>query len=382
MKLMEYQAREMFDSYGIAVMNGITVSDVDDIEMRLVGLRFPLVVKAQVQVGGRGKAGGIKFAEDIDEVKEIAGKMLGGSIKGHKVNQLLIVEKADGVKELYVSIVLDRLTKCPMIIFSSAGGVDIEETAEKNPEAIIKLPINPLIGINRYHAYYIVNRSGIDKQYVEQLFNTLLNMYRLYMEKDAVLVEINPLLVDSKNQLIALDGKVDIDDSALYRQPLILKYRDSIQEEALVVEARKYRLLYIPVEESGDIGVISNGSGMLMSSIDLISKAGMSVAAVLDLGGGATADRIKEATRIVLENPHVKQLFINIFGGITRCNEVAAGIESAMKEQPPGKRIIARLEGTNKEIGIEMLKKIEYDVISVDGLSEGVAELSNGSVRS
>ncbi|HZK60583.1 MAG TPA: succinate--CoA ligase subunit beta, partial [Anaerovoracaceae bacterium] len=198
----------------------------------------------------------------------------------------------------------------------------------------------------------------------------------MFMDTDAMLAEINPLLICEDYSLIALDGKVDVDDSALYRQPRVLEYRDAIQEEKLILEARKFDFLYIPIEEQGDIGVISNGSGMLMSSIDLISKAGMSVGAALDLGGGATSERIKEAVRIMLSNNGIRFLYINIFGGITRCNEVANGVKESMKDQEKGKCVIVRLEGTNKEEGIEILKSANTDIVSVDGLIEGVSALA------
>ncbi len=375
MKFMEYQARETYEKYEIPVKNGVVIDNLENIDKKIEGLSFPLVVKAQVQVGGRGKAGGIQFAENVQEVKTICSKLLFSTLKGHKINKLMIVEKAEGTSELYLSVIIDRLHKCPMIIFSAEGGVDIEEIAATKPEAIIKIPIDTEIGVNKYTAQYMVNKSGIDQALVNPLFNIVSNLYKMLLETDALLVEINPLLICEGNQLVALDGKVDVDDSALYRQPKVLEYRDSIQEEELVLEARKFRFLYIPVEEGGNVAVISNGSGMLMSSIDLITKAGMTVGAVLDLGGGSTSDRIKEAVRIVLSNPDIEYLFINIFGGITRCNEVAEGVKIAMELQPKGKQVIVRLEGTNKNLGIEILNSIDYDVVSVDGLREGVVEL-------
>lgn len=378
MKFMEYQARETFEVYGIPVKNGVVINSLENIEDKIKskGLTFPLVVKAQVQVGGRGKAGGIQFADNIEEVKEISSKLLFSDLLGYKVNHLLLVEKAEGNQELYLSIVLDRLNKSPMIIFSAEGGVDIEEIAATRPEAIIKVSIDPAIGVNKYHAQYIVNKSGVKKELVNPLYDIISKLYKMYMDTDSLLVEINPLLACEDNKLVALDGKVDVDDSALYRQAKVLEYRDSIQEEELILDARNYDFLYIPIEEGGNVAVISNGSGMLMSSIDLIVKAGMTVGAVLDLGGGSTSDRIKEAVRIVLSNTDIKYLFINIFGGITRCNEVADGVKIAMEAQPEGKCVIVRLEGTNKDLGVEIINSINYDVVSVDGLREGVAELS------
>lgn len=375
MKLMEYQARETFKRFDMSVMNAVVVDGVENIEEAIGDLRFPLVVKAQVQVGGRGKAGGVQFAENIEQVNRISEKLLFSDLKGHRVNKLMIVEKAEYNKELYLSIMLDRLSKKPMFIFSAAGGIDIEDTASNTPEAIIKVVIDPMIGVREYDAHYMVNQSGVDKKIIKPLFEFLKKLYGMFIQTDALLAEINPLIITDDYQLIALDGKVDVDDSALHRQKTILEYRDELQEEELILEARKYRFLYIPVEEDGDIAVISNGSGMLMSSIDLISKRNIKVGAALDLGGGATADRIKEAVRIVLSNPNIQYVYINIFGGITRCDEVARGIKEAMKKTASKYSVIVRLEGTNKKEGIAIIQSVGNQVVSVDGLVEGVAEL-------
>lgn len=377
MKFMEYQARETFDQYGIPVMKGVVVDQIEGVEGKLDGLTFPLVVKAQVQVGGRGKAGGIQFADTVEDVKRISQQLLHSDLKGHTIHKLMIVEKAASGKECYLSIILDRLTKAPMIIFSAEGGVDIEETAVTNPSAIIKMPIDTTIGIQKYMIQYIVNKAGLAQEVIPALLDLITRLYEMFVSTDSMLAEINPLLILKDHTLIALDGKVDVDDSALYRQPKVLEYRDSIQEDPLVLDARQFRLLYIPVEDEGDIAVISNGSGMLMSSIDLISKAGMVVGAALDLGGGATADRIKEAIRIVLLREKTKYLFVNIFGGITRCDEVANGVRDAMTTQPKDRCVIVRLEGTNKQKGIDILQSAESDVVSVDGLQEGVQALVN-----
>lgn len=381
MKFMEYQARDTFARFNIPVMNAVVIDNLENIDKKIEGLKFPLVIKAQVQVGGRGKAGGVKFADDATQVNEICKNLLFADLKGHKINKLMIVEKACVKKELYLSIVLDRISKKPMIIFSADGGVDIEQTAVLNPDSIIKVTIDPVIGFNKYSAQYIINRSGIDKNLVTPLFEFIDNLYQMFKDTDSILAEINPLGITEENNLIALDGKVDIDDSALYRQEFAVKYRDEIQEEELILEARKFNFLYIPIEEDGDIGVISNGSGMLMSSIDLISKGNMKVGAALDLGGGATAERIKEAVRIILSNEKIKYLYINIFGGITRCNEVAEGVKTAMLTQSDDKCVIVRLEGTNKDLGVTIIKTIGDKVSSVDGLVEGVAELSKRRIN-
>lgn len=375
MDLMEYMAKKLFVKYDIPTMRGIVIDNVGELESKACDIKFPVVVKAQVQVGGRGKAGGVRFAENFKELLDVSGNILGMDIKGHVVNKLLVAEKLEVSREWYLSIILDRLAKGPMVIFSPVGGVDIEETARTSPEKVLKAAIDPLIGINDYLPRYLLSKSGCSMEYFDQLFDLLKKLYRMFCAADCMLVEINPLVISLENKLVALDGKVSVDDSALYRQPEILEFRDSLAENELILEARKFKFLYIPCEAGGNIAVMSNGSGMIMSCIDLISKSGMTVGAVLDLGGGATADRIQEAIRIILSNQSIKALFINIFGGITRCDEVAAGVKLAAEKLPVEKLVIVRFEGTNKEKGLEILSSIKGNVVSVDGLREGVKEL-------
>ena len=253
--------------------------------------------------------------------------------------------------------------------------MDIEETAKTSPEKVLKVPVDPLIGINDYIPRYLLSKSGSDMTYLDQLFELLKKLYRLFTEFDCMLVEINPLVISDENRLVALDGKISIDDSALARQPEILEFRDSLPDDELVLKARKFNFLYIPCETGGSIGVMSNGSGMIMSCIDMISKQNLSVGAALDLGGGATSDRIREAIGIILSNPKIKALFINIFGGITRCDEVAGGVKAAVESFSGDKLIIVRFEGTNKEKGLDILSSIKGNTVSVNGLREGVGEL-------
>ena len=375
MDLMEYKAKELYDQYAIPTMRGIVIDNLDDLASKASCLNYPVVAKAQVQVGGRGKAGGIKFAENLNELKAVSDSILGMDIKGHIVKKLLIVEKLKVSEEWYLSIMLDRLTKGPMVIFSAIGGMDIEETARTSPEKVITATIDPLLGVKEYLPRYLLSKSGLDMTYFDQLYDLLFKLYRMFCEYDCTLVEINPLVISADNKLVALDGKVSVDDSALARQADILSFRDSLPDDELILEARKFRFLYIPCEPDGDVVVMSNGSGMIMSCIDLISQKGMKVGAALDLGGGATADRIKEAIRIILSNPKIKKLFINIFGGITRCDEVASGVKLAVEELAEDKLILVRFEGTNKEKGMEILGSIQGNVVAVDGLREGVQEL-------
>lgn len=378
MKLMEYQAQLLFKQFGVPVMRGCVVDCADRIAdaMAEADIHYPAVVKAQVQIGGRGKAGGIQFADNPEEAAAHARRLLGSELRGLKVNKLYIVEKAAYKTEWYLSIMLDRLSKQPIIIFSALGGMEIEQTAKTDPDKIKKLIIDPMIGVQDYMARYLLSSSGLDIGYTKQLDALLKSLYSCFMKYDCMLCEINPLVVDNGDRLIALDGKVDIDDSALYRLPDVMAWREELPEEDLVKEARKFDFLYIPVEEGGSIAVCSNGSGMLMSCIDMITKNGMKVGAVLDLGGGATAARIAEAMRILFSTPGVKAVLINIFGGITRCDEVAGGVKLAMEHHDlDGKLIVVRMEGTNKDKGIEIIEGLHSDVIRAEGLRESVAAL-------
>lgn len=382
MKLLEYKAKELFDKYGVPTMNGCVIDSSENMEEEIAkaGLSYPVVVKAQVQIGGRGKAGGIRFADTPEEAKKHCEDLLFTELRGYKVNQLLIVEKSENNKtELYLSIMLDRLTKCPMIIFSANGGMEIEQTAKEDPDKIIKLTIDPFVGVMDYMAAYLLSKSGMDMSYKKQLTDMLTKLYAAFMDYSCMLLEINPLVINAEDKLVALDGKVDIDDSALFRLPDIKEFADKLQpDNPLIKEAAAYNFLYIPIEEGGTIAVTSNGSGMLMSCIDLISKEGMKVGAALDLGGGATADRIKEAIRILFSTPGIKAVLINIFGGITRCDEVAGGVKLALEGQHQDKIVVVRMEGTNKEKGLEIIGSIKgVDIVSVPGLRECVKALAD-----
>lgn len=382
MKLLEYKAKELFDKYDIPTMNGCVIDSAERMvaEIEQAGLVYPVVVKAQVQIGGRGKAGGIRFADTPTEAQKHCEDLLFSELRGYRVNQLLIVEKSEKNKaELYLSIMLDRLTKCPVIMFSASGGMEIEQIAKENPEKIIRLTVDPFVGIRDYMASYLLSASGMDLSYRRQLSAMLKKLYALFMDYSCMLVEINPLVINADDNLVALDGKIDIDDSALFRLPDIQKFAASLQpDNALIREAADFNFLYIPVDPEGTVTVISNGSGMLMSCIDLISKEGLKVSAVLDLGGGATSDRIREAVRILLSTPGAKALLINIFGGITRCDEVADGVKQALEQAHQEKIVVVRMEGTNKDIGLATISEIKgVDIVSVPGLRECVKALTD-----
>lgn len=379
MDLMEYKARELFELAGLPVKKGVVADTVEELVVLVEGnpeISFPLVCKAQVQVGGRGKAGGIKMAENIEELKNAASQILGMDIKGHVVRRLMAVEKADIEKELYVSIMLDRLTKCPLIIFSASGGMDIEEVSKNTPEAICKIPVNPLRGITKQTTDELLAFAGLTGETAIQFVETISKLYDFFLAKDCLLAEINPLAIDKDGNILALDGKVSVDDSAIYRQPEVDEFKQLLEkdENPLIKEARDWNFLYIPCDEKGTIAVASNGSGMLMSCMDRIHDNGMAVYAGLDLGGGATSERIKEAVRIISSGDQVKAVFINIFGGITRCDEVAGGVRLAKELYHIEKPIVIRFEGTNKDKGLEIIQGLD-NVIYADGLIQGVDEL-------
>ncbi|GHV85870.1 succinate--CoA ligase subunit beta [Spirochaetia bacterium] len=375
MKLLEYQAKELFSKYAIPIQKGIVIETKDGAaeKIRSAGLQFPVVIKAQVQIGGRGKAGGVKFADTVEEAADLCGQMLGMDIRGFTARELLLVEKKEIAKEWYLSIMLDRYTKSPLLIFSPLGGMDIEETARTRADKIAKVPIDPLRGVQDYVISYAMDKTGADKQYQSQLKEMAEKLYKLFFDYYTMLVEINPLAIDENGSLIALDGKVEVDDNALALLPDMSACRDKLQEDPQVVEARRVNFLFIPVEEAGDIGVMSNGSGMLMSCIDLITKKGMQIHAALDLGGGATAERIAEAVRIMLSRPRIKTVFICIFGGITRCDEVARGAVIAMSQNAAlGKQLILRMEGTNKDEAAKIVAASELPITVAEGIPNSV----------
>ncbi len=364
MDLAEYKSKELFLKYGISCTYGVIADSINELRNKSGEIIYPAVLKAQVQTGGRGKAGGIKFAENEEELFYHAEKIYGLDIKGHTVKKIMVTYAQPIEKELYLAVILDRTERCPVILYCENGGMDIEA----HPELVKRVPVNPLIGVCDFTTRYLSRSKALSE--------LIIKLYKLFCEYDCLLCEINPLAVTSDGQLIAVDGKITIDDSALKRHTDIAEYVNNSEHNPLSSEAEKYNFLYIPCDDKGDIAVMSNGSGMLMSCIDMITENHMTVRATLDLGGGATADRITEAIRIIMSDHNTRQLFINIFGGITRCDEVAHGIRAAISKYNIEKRIIIRLEGTNKLKGLEILNGLT-GVVNVDGLSEGVGALKN-----
>jgi succinyl-CoA synthetase beta subunit len=376
MDLFEYKAMELFRNYGLPVPPGAVAESPEEAEAAAEKIGFPLVVKAQVQTGGRGKAGGIRTAADMTELKEASRAILGMNIKGHIAKKILLAKKVAVRGEWYFSIILDRLAKTPALLFSESGGMDIEEAARRDKNAVRTLALDPEFGLRDYAIRHLVRNTELPRRYAGKLYEFAEGLYRLYREKDCTLVEINPLGVGPEGDLVALDGKISIDDSALYRHPDLLSYRDTLDEHPLVKKARGFNFLFIPCEPGGTVAVTSNGSGMIMSCIDLLSKAGVKTGAALDLGGGATADRIKEAVKILFESEGIKTLFISIFGGITRCDEVAKGVVMGLEGVGADRTVVIRIEGTNKDKGLDILKSIGGRVVTVDSITEGVREIA------
>jgi succinyl-CoA synthetase beta subunit len=375
MKLLEYQAKEIFKKYDVPIQKGIVIDSREGTaeKLKAADIAFPVAIKAQVQTGGRGKAGGVKFAGNAEDAATLCQAMLGMDIRGYTASELLVEEKKETAKEWYLSIMLDRYTKAPLLIFSPMGGVDIEETALTNADKIAKVPIDPFRGIQDYVITYAIDKTGADKRYKDQLKAMVEKLYKLFFDYYTMLVEINPLAIGSDGNLVALDGKVEIDDNALPFLPDITVWRDKAPDDPQVIEARKVNFLFIPVEADGDIGVMSNGSGMLMSCIDLITRKGMKIHAALDLGGGATAERIAEAVRIMLSRKVMNTVFICVFGGITRCDEVARGAVIAMgKPEARGKNLILRIEGTNKEEAVKIIAESKLPITLAEGIPNSV----------
>jgi succinyl-CoA synthetase beta subunit len=353
MKLHEYQSKLIFSHYGIRIPKGRVASTASDARVIANEMGGRVVIKAQVLVGGRGKAGGIRVAKDADEAEQIAAQILTMEIKGLRVHKILIDEAAAIDQEIYLGITNDRAAKKPVIMASAAGGIDIEEVARTNPEKIIKVHINPLIGIKDYQTRDIAGGIDLPREYWKSFNEILLGLWKAYESNDATLAEINPLIISKDKKLVALDGKMLIDDNALFRHHDLAEMRDTDEDAPSEVEARKYGLTFIKLD--GNIGCMVNGAGLAMASMDILKYFGGEPANFLDIGGGAGADKVVAALRIILSDPNVKAILLNIFGGITRCDEVARGILTAIAEVQPKVPMVVRLVGTNAEEGREIL---------------------------
>ncbi len=353
MKLHEYQSKQMFAKYGIPIPRGEVATRPEDARRIASELGKRVVIKAQVLVGGRGKAGGVKLANNPDEAERVTSQILGMDIKGLTVHKVLVDEAADIKQEIYLAVTLDRVQRRVIMIASAAGGMDIEEVARTAPEKIIRVAIDPFLGLREYQTRQIAYAIGLDRSLVKD-FNTIAQgLYQCFIDVDGSLAEINPLIVNGAGKLQAVDGKILTDDNALFRHGDMAVLRDVDEEAPSETEARQRGLSYIKLD--GEIGCMVNGAGLAMATMDMTQLFGGSPANFLDIGGGAQADKVAAALRLILADPNVKAVLFNIFGGITRCDEVARGIVAALEEVKPHVPMVARLVGTNEEEGRQIL---------------------------
>ena len=358
MDLLEYQGKQLFARHGLSVSSGRAVTTVDEAVSAAEEVGYPVVVKAQVLIGGRGKAGGVKLAANEGETREHAANILGMDIHGHTVRTLWIEHASDIANEYYASVLLDRSAKRPLVMFSIEGGVDIEEVAEKSPEKLVRHHVDPLEGLSREEARRIATEGKADADVVDGVADALVALYEVWLAEDATLAEINPLIVTPEREVKALDSKVSLDDNALYRHPENQALSDSENEDPIERRAKEQGVQYVKLD--GDIGILGNGAGLVMSTLDVVAQAGGRPANFLDAGGGSDAAKIKQAVELILENDAVKAVLFNIFGGITRCDEVAKGLIAAFEEiGVGGVRIpfVVRLDGTNDVAGRELLQE-------------------------
>jgi succinyl-CoA synthetase beta subunit len=381
MKIHEYQGKELLRQFGVPVPRGypaFTVQEAVEAAQKLGGNVW--VVKAQIHAGGRGKGGGVKLARSMDDLKKLAGEILGMQLKTHqtgpegqKVRRLYIEEGADIKKEYYVSLVTDRATQKIAFIASSEGGMDIEEVAHSTPDKIITDYIDPLTGFSAEQARKIAASIGLPEGSHAQAVDLFQKLYQCYMDTDASLVEINPLNCDSKGNLIALDAKFNFDANALFRHPEIVAYRDLDEEDPAEIEASKFDLAYISLD--GNIGCLVNGAGLAMATMDTIKLFGGEPANFLDVGGGATAEKVTEAFKIMLKNPHVEGILVNIFGGIMKCDTIAEGVITACKAVNLQVPLVVRMKGTNEELGKKMLADSGLPIIAADTMAEAATKI-------
>ncbi len=364
MRLHEYQSKSLFAKYGIPIPNGRIASSAQEVKQISKELGGNVVIKSQVLVGGRGKAGGIRLAKNPMEAETFAEQILGMEVKGIPVRKVLVDEAVSINKEIYLSIANDRNSQKPILMASSAGGVDIEETAIKTPEKITKRTIDPLIGLREYQLRDIAISIDLDRKYWKIFGEIISALWRLYVDCDATIVEINPLVITADDRIIALDAKVVLDDNSLFRHPDLAEMRDLEAEESAEIEGRKSGVVFIKLD--GNIGCLVNGAGLAMATMDIIKLLGGEPANFLDIGGGASSEKVAAAFRIILADTKVKSILINVFGGITRCDEVAKGILGAMKQVKPKIPVVVRLVGTNKEEGMKMLEG--SNLITADSL--------------
>ena len=381
MNLHEYQAKAVFSQYGLPVPKGVVATTASQAEEGARTLSTPkVVVKAQVHAGGRGKAGGVKLVSSPAEAAEVAGKLLGTHLvtyqtdkNGQPVNSVLVEETCNIARELYLGAVVDRSSRRVVIMASTEGGMEIEKVAHDTPEKILKVTMDPLVGIMPYQARELSFGLGLDANQMKQFTTLLVNFGKMFVEKDLSLVEVNPLVVTAEGNLLCLDGKVNVDGNALYRQPELVAMRDKSQEDAREIEASEWDLNYVSLE--GNIGCLVNGAGLAMATMDIIKLSGGQPANFLDVGGGATAERVAAACKIILSDAAVKGILVNIFGGIVRCDLIAEGIIKAVEQVKVSVPVVVRLEGNNAEKGAELLNNSGLSVIAANDLGDAARKI-------
>ena len=380
MDLLEYQGKQLFGRHGLAVSDGKAVTTVEDAVAAADEIGYPVVVKAQVLIGGRGKAGGVKLAANTDEAREHATSILGLDIKGHIVRTLWIEAASDIATEYYASVLLDRGAKQPLVMFSSEGGVEIETVAEETPEKLVRDNVDSLVGLTREHAVDIAKRGGADEDVIEGVADALMALYDVWLKEDCSLAEINPLIVTPDRQVKALDAKVTLDDNAMFRHQENADLGDSANADPIEVKAAAQDVIYVKLD--GDIGIMGNGAGLVMSTLDVVAQYDGKPANFLDAGGGSDAAKVTQAIELILSNDAVKAVLLNIFGGITRCDEVANGLVAAFAQLEPSVPFVVRLDGTNDVAGRKILEDAALENVhaatTMDSAAELVVKLAKG----
>jgi succinyl-CoA synthetase beta subunit len=378
MDLLEYQGKQLFARHGVPVPTGQPATTVEEAVAAADEIGYPCVVKAQVQIGGRGKAGGIKLANNREEAQEHATAILGMDIRGLTVHEVWIEGASQIASEYYASVIFDRSAKAPLIMLSTKGGMDIEAVAEEDPEAIARLHVDPLLGFQDFHGRRLAFDAGVDADVIRPVGAMLTKLYDVFISEEATLVEVNPMIITPEREVRALDAKVTLDDNALFRHADNAALRDISAEDPQERMAKERGLIYVKLD--GNIGILGNGAGLVMSTLDVVDQAGGKPANFLDAGGGSKAEAITSAVEVILSNPNVKAVLFNIFGGITRCDEVAKGLIEAFAQINPEVPFVVRLDGTNDKEGRQLLAEANlpnvYTESTMDGAAEKVVELA------
>ena len=380
MDLLEYKGKHVLARYGVALFPGKEASTVDGAVAAADEVGYPIVVKAQVKIGGRGKAGGIKIADNADEVREHATNILGMDIRGHTVHELWLQLATDIASEYYAAIVFDRSAKAPLVMLSTQGGMEIEQVAAEHPEALATLHVDPLVGFQAYQARRLCFEAGVEADVVRQVGDMLATLYEMFVKEEATLVEINPMVVTPDRRVVALDAKVTLDDNSMFRHPDNANLDDSTDADPQEMMAKERGLTYVKLD--GDIGIFGNGAGLVMSTLDVVAAAGGAPANFLDAGGGAKAEAIVASVEVILSNPNVKAVLFNVFGGITRCDEVARGLIEAYGILQPAVPFVVRLDGTNDVEARKLLADAALPNVhpekTMDGAAARVVALARG----